>query len=135
MTDPTKAPAAGVDGLRTALVNAKYALEYWTRETKHGGKMPAWADGPMDRTWIELRRIDAALTATGALPRQDDGVLREARDPYDMIAEALWRIHVRDALKSNWAWGFDVSRHYFDHYTRLAHKVARAALSASEGEK
>jgi len=60
--------------MREGWQNAIFALEYWDRECRVAGKSPAWADGPTERTFIELRRFAAIRSR---IPETDIGADRE----------------------------------------------------------
>lgn len=45
------------------------------------------------------------------------------RDPIDMIAEAMWRIHVPEA--TDWVWGKDISQHWAQRYRDAAKTITR----------
>lgn len=51
------------------------------------------------------------------------------RDPYDLIAEGLWRLHVPEAV--DWAWGYDVSQYYAAKYRKAARLNTRESVAAS----
>lgn len=51
-----------------------------------------------------------------------------SRDPYDMIAEALWRLHVPEARERNWTWGADISRYYAEKYREAARAMVPSPI-------
>lgn len=49
------------------------------------------------------------------------------RNPTDMIAEAMWKLHVPEA--ENWVWGYDISREYAEKYRRAAKSITRQSVA------
>jgi hypothetical protein len=138
MTDPTKAPAAGVDGLLSEL--ERLCHEYGYIEVSHIGESLVW------RIPTFLNRPWTALTATEALPRQDDGELREALCFLGKwIERGLFckTVTAKEALSmmahfpgmpwNSERWDVDHKPYAAAYYE--AFPKTRAALSASEGEK
>jgi hypothetical protein len=55
--------------LREALINAKYALEYWQREARIAvRKGERWVNGPLERGLDEIERIEKLLAVIPAKP-------------------------------------------------------------------
>lgn len=48
------------------------------------------------------------------------------RDPHDLIAEGLWRLHVPEAV--DWGWGYDVSQYHASKYRKLAKANTRESI-------
>lgn len=56
-----------------------------------------------------------------------------AVDPYELITEAIWRIHTPEA--ANWTFPRDLSGHYHDRYRKAARKlIDREKIAAALSE-
>jgi hypothetical protein len=118
MTDPTKAPAAGVDGLRLLAAEYLGSIDDPIRSTNEQG-VPFLSYTAMHV--LKAFQAGAAITAAEALPRQDDAAIERS-------AEALMQHGSKDPQP--WETTFEAAREYYRAAARR-----RAALSASEGEK
>lgn len=74
-----------------------------------------------DRLGAMLRFADEERSASARL--------NPKRDPHDLIAEGLWRLHVPEAI--DWAWGYDISQFYAAKYRKAAKLNTRESVAAT----